>query len=78
MSKLFTVFGATGQQGGALISYLLSHPRFSKTFKLRGVTRDASKSSAKILEAQGVEIVEVTILFNREMKHTYSLECREI
>lgn len=44
MAKILTVFDATGQQGGALIDYILQHPEFS--FKLRGITRDASKSAA--------------------------------
>lgn len=57
--KLFTVFGATGQQGGALVQYILAHPRFSKIYKLRGVTRDANKPSAKALINQDVEVVEV-------------------
>ena len=57
--KLFTVFGATGQQGGALIRYLLKHPRFSKSNTIRGVTRDVNKASSKALVDQGVEMVEV-------------------
>ncbi|KAF2689360.1 NAD(P)-binding protein [Lentithecium fluviatile CBS 122367] len=58
MSKIFTVFGATGQQGGALIKYLLNHPRFLKIYRVRGVTRDVGKSSARALVDLGVEMVE--------------------
>jgi uncharacterized protein YbjT (DUF2867 family) len=43
MSKLLTVFGATGQQGGSLIAYVLNHPTLSKLYHLRGITRDVSK-----------------------------------
>jgi uncharacterized protein YbjT (DUF2867 family) len=46
MSKLLTVFGATGQQGGSLIDYVLKSPQLSKLYHLRGITRDASKSAA--------------------------------
>ena len=40
MSKLPTVFGATGQQGGSLIEHILTHPDFPQTYKLRGITRN--------------------------------------
>jgi uncharacterized protein YbjT (DUF2867 family) len=59
MSKLLTVFGATGFQGGALINYILGHPELSTIFNLRGVTRDASKPAALELKEKGVEIVQV-------------------
>jgi uncharacterized protein YbjT (DUF2867 family) len=62
MSKLFVVFGATGQQGGALVNYILSHPEFSKSFRLRGITRNADSPAAKKLNERGVEIVEVCYL----------------
>ncbi|KIW42565.1 uncharacterized protein PV06_06104 [Exophiala oligosperma] len=58
MSKIFTVFGVTGQQGGALIKYLLDHPVFSKEYTFRAVTRDATKPAAVALRKKGVEIVE--------------------
>jgi len=59
MSKLLTVFGATGQQGGALLDHVLTHPELTKTFALRGITRDVSKPSAIALKERGVEIVQV-------------------
>ena len=59
MSKLLTVFGATGNQGGSVIRTILDDPVLSKEFKIRGVTRDAKKQSSKDLEAKGVEMVEV-------------------
>jgi len=59
MSKLLTVFGATGLQGGALISYILEHSEMSKLFKLRGITRDVAKPAALALRERGVEMVQV-------------------
>ncbi|CRG82732.1 hypothetical protein PISL3812_00077 [Talaromyces islandicus] len=59
MSKLFVVFGATGQQGGALVNYIISHPDFSKDFRLRGITRNSSSPAAKQLHEKGVEVVEL-------------------
>lgn len=59
MAKLLTVFGATGQQGGALIDYVLETPQLSSAFRLRAVTRDATKPASVSLKEKGVEIVEV-------------------
>lgn len=64
MSKLLTVFGATGAQGGALVKYVLEHPSLSDQFRLRGITRDSSKPAALALEAKGVEVIEVSWTLN--------------
>ena len=63
-SKLLVVFGATGNQGGSVIESVLADPRAAKEYKIRGITRDPSKANAKALEAKGVEMVTVSILFN--------------
>lgn len=57
MSKVITVFGATGNQGGSVIRSLLADPSLSKEYKIRGVTRDITKDSATKLSSQGVEMV---------------------
>ena len=57
MSKLITIFGATGNQGGSLANYILSHPELSQQFKVRGVTRDTSKPAAQKLKDAGAEVV---------------------
>ncbi|KEY72995.1 hypothetical protein S7711_04659 [Stachybotrys chartarum IBT 7711] len=57
MSKLITVFGATGQQGGSVVEAILADPALSKEFRIRAVTRDTSKPNAKALAARGVELV---------------------
>lgn len=59
MSKILTVFGATGNQGGSVVRAILNDPALSKEFKIRGVTRDVSKSAAKDLASKGVEVVSV-------------------
>ncbi|KAK4232961.1 putative family transcriptional regulator protein [Achaetomium macrosporum] len=56
MSKILTVFGATGVQGGSVIRSVLADPALSKTFKIRAVTRDVSKASAQALAQQGIEV----------------------
>jgi uncharacterized protein YbjT (DUF2867 family) len=61
MSKILTVFGATGNQGGSVIENILEHPQLSKEYKLRGVTRDASKPAAEALRDRGVEMVSAQL-----------------
>lgn len=57
MSKILAVFGATGKQGGSVVRSILADPVLSKEWKIRGITRDATKPAAKALEARGVEVV---------------------
>ena len=54
MAKLITVFLATGQQGKGVVLALLK-----AGFKVRGVTRNPEGSTAKSLQAQGAEMVQV-------------------
>lgn len=58
MAKLLTVFGATGQQGGSVVEYIINDPELSKEFKVRGITRDLTKPAAQALQQKGVEIVK--------------------
>jgi uncharacterized protein YbjT (DUF2867 family) len=57
MSKIFTIFGATGNQGGSVLRAVLAHPTLSKTYKIRAITRDVTKPSSTALAARGVEVV---------------------
>ncbi|KAK9388728.1 hypothetical protein V1515DRAFT_597834 [Lipomyces mesembrius] len=57
MSKLITVFGATGNQGGSVIHTLLADPVLSREFRIRGITRDTNKPAAKELAEKGVELM---------------------
>ncbi|KAI9838861.1 MAG: hypothetical protein M1819_004068 [Sarea resinae] len=68
MSKLLTVFGATGNQGGAVIESVLSHPTLSKTYRLRGITRDPSKPAALKLKEKGVDVVKADLLDKESLK----------
>lgn len=58
MAKLLTVFGATGQQGGSVVDYVINDPELSKQYKVRGITRDLTKPVVQVLQQKGVEIVE--------------------
>lgn len=59
LSKIITVFGATGNQGGSGINTILEDPRLYKKYKIRGITRHSSKESGQKLIKQGVEVVSV-------------------
>jgi len=61
MSNLLVVFGATGQQGGALVNYVLNDPQLSKQYHIRAISRDPSKSAAKALQQKGVEVVSADV-----------------
>ncbi|RDW92377.1 NmrA family transcriptional regulator [Coleophoma crateriformis] len=58
MSKLLIVFGATGQQGGSVITSVINDPELSKQYKMRAITRDPSSKSSKEIEAKGIEVVQ--------------------
>ncbi|KAK6076895.1 NmrA-like family protein [Seiridium cupressi] len=55
--KIITVFGSTGNQGGAVVQTFLNDPKLKAEWAVRGVTRDTTKDSAKKLAKQGVEVV---------------------
>jgi len=63
-APLVVVVGATGNQGGSVIQALSES---EKSYRIRGITRDTNKESAKSLEKKGVEMVAVTLsLDNKE------------
>lgn len=62
MTKLITVFGSTGNQGGSVVRAILNHPTLSKEWKIRGITRNINKPDAQAMVAKGVEMVQVRLL----------------
>ncbi|KFY80656.1 hypothetical protein V499_00484 [Pseudogymnoascus sp. VKM F-103] len=59
--KIIVVFGATGVQGGSVIKSILGDSKAAAQFKIRAVTRDPSKPSAKALADQGCELVSADL-----------------
>ena len=55
--KLICVVGATGNQGGSVISTFLK----AKGWKIRGLTRNRNSASAQALTAHGVEMVNADL-----------------
>ncbi|KZV78226.1 NAD(P)-binding protein [Exidia glandulosa HHB12029] len=62
-SPLVVVVGATGIQGGSVIHNLIAS---DKPYRLRGLTRDASKPAAQKIKELGVDIVSVNISVGNE------------
>lgn len=58
MSKILVVFGATGQQGGSVINFVLNDPELSKEYSIRGITRDLSSSKSQQLEKKNVSMIQ--------------------
>jgi len=65
MPRIVVVFGATGNQGSAVVNALLA----DKTFTPRAVTRNASSEAAKQLVARGVEVVTGDLWDKESIKH---------
>ncbi|CAH0004298.1 unnamed protein product [Clonostachys byssicola] len=57
MSKILTIFGATGIQGGSVVNAVLADKVLSRGFKIRAITRDASKPQALALKNRGLDVV---------------------
>lgn len=68
-SKLITVYGATGSQGGSVIQSLLQNK--SQSFKIRGITRNPDSEKAKGLASQGVEVVKADGLVKEEVVEAF-------
>lgn len=59
--QIFTIFGATGAQGGSVAEVFLSDPALKDKWQVRGVTRDTSKAAAQELASQGAEVVSADL-----------------
>lgn len=56
MSKILAIFGATGQQGGAVLDFVLKDPELSQQYSIRAITRDINSEKANQL-AKKVSVV---------------------
>jgi uncharacterized protein YbjT (DUF2867 family) len=57
--KIIVVAGATGAQGGSLVTAIVNDP--SHEFGVRAITRNKNSDKAKALAKQGVEVVEASL-----------------
>lgn len=65
MFKILVVFGATGQQSGAVINYILNDAELSQRYKIRAMTRDVNTEEVKQLK---VEVVQGDVLNRASLK----------
>jgi uncharacterized protein YbjT (DUF2867 family) len=61
MSNLLVVIGATGQQGGSVVDYILDDSDLSKQYRLRGTTRDPASPKGLALAKRGIEVVAADV-----------------
>ncbi|KZO94761.1 NAD(P)-binding protein [Calocera viscosa TUFC12733] len=57
-SKIIVVAGATGNQGGSVVTALLNHGGYV----VRGLTRDITSAASQALTAKGVEMLQVSVM----------------
>lgn len=57
--KIIAVVGATGAQGGSLVTAILNDPK--QEFAVRAITRGKKSEKAQALAKQGAEVVEASI-----------------
>ncbi|KFY73965.1 hypothetical protein V499_05977 [Pseudogymnoascus sp. VKM F-103] len=57
MSNILAILGATGQQGGSVLNFVLNDPELSQIYKIRAITRDVNSEKATKLKGK-VEVVQ--------------------
>ncbi|KAL7935857.1 putative hscarg dehydrogenase [Trichoderma chlorosporum] len=68
MPKIIAIIGATGTQGGSIISALQNNP----AYKLRALTRNPDSDKAKTLAAQGIEVVAADVKDESSLEKAFS------
>jgi NAD(P)-dependent dehydrogenase (short-subunit alcohol dehydrogenase family) len=67
--KIVVVIGATGQQGGSVVSALLQ----SDHYTVRGVTRNIDSGASQALIARGVDMVVADLEKVEELKTAFQV-----
>ncbi|KAK9454010.1 NAD(P)-binding protein [Dipodascopsis uninucleata] len=70
--KILAVIGATGNQGGSVIDYVLSSKHLSEAYSIRALTRDITKPEAQTLRCRGAEIVRADINDEKSLDEAFS------
>lgn len=71
MSKILAVLGATGQQGGSVVNFVLNDPELSLKYKIRAITRDVDSEEAKRLKEK-VEVVQGDVLDRASLETAFT------
>ncbi|OBT67398.1 hypothetical protein VE03_03099 [Pseudogymnoascus sp. 23342-1-I1] len=67
MSNILAILGATGQQGGSVVNFVLNDPELSQKYKIRAITRDVNSEKSKKL-AEKVEVVQGDVQDHASLK----------
>ena len=67
MSNILAILGATGQQGGSVLEFVLNDPELSQKYKIRAITRDVNSEKATKLKEK-VEVVQGDVLDRASLK----------
>ncbi|KFY18436.1 hypothetical protein V493_08615 [Pseudogymnoascus sp. VKM F-4281 (FW-2241)] len=67
MSHTLAILGATGQQGGSVVNFVLNDPELSQKYKIRAITRDVNSEKATKLKEK-VEVVQGDVLDQASLK----------
>jgi uncharacterized protein YbjT (DUF2867 family) len=68
MAEIIAIVGATGTQGGSIISALQKNP----AYKLRAITRNPDSEKGKALLAQGIEVVAADLNDEPSLEKAFS------
>lgn len=71
MPKLLAVLGATGQQGSAVVEYVINDPELSKEYKVRAITRTTDSDKAKSLKEKKVDVVQGDVQDRTSLKNAF-------
>lgn len=72
MSKLLAVIGATGQQGSAVVEYVINDPELSQKYKIRAVTRTTDSEKATLLKKKNVDVVQGDVQDKSSLEKAFS------
>ena len=67
-SKILTVIGATGRQGGSVVKFVGEHPCLSAEYSIRAVVRDPAKATLP----DNVEVVQGDLNDVESLKQAFS------
>lgn len=72
MSKVLAIFGATGQQGGSVLNYVLNDAHLSSQYSIRAITSDVTSGKAQALKQKKVDVVQGNMSDAASLKHALS------
>jgi uncharacterized protein YbjT (DUF2867 family) len=72
MPKILAVLGATGQQGSAVVEYVIKDPELSREYNVRAITRTTDSTKAKSLAEKNVDVVQGDVQDRSSLEKAFS------